>query len=76
VDQIIVKIATGMDFDVAALIPIYEFYTAADVSEGHSASKLRDSIRSRLIENQLFHLVTDVTLDENESVVIDSDSDA
>jgi len=75
-EQIIAKIATDMDFQVTALIPIYESYYAADVAAGHSASKLRDAIRSRLIEKQLFDVVTDIALDENESVVIDSDSDA
>ena len=29
-----------------------------------------------LIEKDLYHLVTDIALDENESVVIDSDSGA
>jgi len=75
-DEIIAKIATGTDFEVAELIPIYESYTANNVSEGDSASKLRDAIRKRLLEKDLYDLVTDVALDENESVVSDSDSGA
>ena len=71
-DEILAKIATGMDFDIDALILIYEAYS--NVGEGHSA-KLRDAIRLRLMEKGLFGLVTDIALDENESVVIDTDSE-
>ena len=45
------------------------------MSEGDSASKLRDAIRKRLLEKDLYDLVTDVALDENETILIDSDSD-
>ena len=55
-DEIIAKIATGTDFEVAELIPIYESYTANNVSEGDSASKLRDAIRKRLQEKDLYDL--------------------
>jgi len=44
------------------------------VGAGTSA-KLREAIRLRLKENGSLALVTDIALDENESVVIDTDSD-
>ena len=72
-EEIIEEIATGMDFEVSALIPIYESYNAVTLSEDCSAGKLRDAIRSRLTQDKLFALVTDVTLDENAPVWIDSD---
>ena len=62
-----------MDFEVSALIPIYESYNAVVLAAGCSASKLRDAIRSRLTQDNLFTLVTDVILDENEPVWIDSE---
>jgi len=64
-----------MDFEVSALIPIYESYNAVVLAAGCSASKLRDAIRSRLTQDELYALVTDVVLDENESILIDSESD-
>jgi len=72
-EEIIEEIATDMDFEVSALIPIYESYNAVTLSEECSAWKLRDAIRSRLTQDKLFTLVTDVTLDENEPVWIDSE---
>ena len=68
-EEIIEEIATGMDYDP----PIYDAYNAVTLSEECSASKLRDAIRSRLTQDKLFTLVTDVTMDENEPVWIDSE---
>jgi len=70
--EILAKIATGMEFDIDKLIPIYEAF--ANVGEGHSA-KLRDAIGLRLMEKGLFGLVADIALDENVPVVIDTDSE-
>jgi len=72
-EEIIEEIAKVMDFEVSALIPIYDAYNAVTLSEECSASKLRDAIRSRLTQDRLFALVADVTLDENVPVWIDSD---
>jgi len=74
-EEIIEVIATGMDLEVSDLIPIYESYNAVVLAAGRSASKLRDAIRSRLTQDELYALVTDVALDENETILIDSDSD-
>jgi len=75
-EEIIEVIATRTDFEVRSLIPIYESYNAVDLSTGCSASKLRDAIRARLTKDELFALVADVALDENESILIGSDSEA
>ena len=40
-----------------------------------TSAKLREAIRLRLKENGSLALVTDIALDENESVVIDTDSE-
>jgi len=72
-DEIIEEIVTGMDYDPGELIPIYDAYSAVTLSEGCSAWKLRDAIRSRLTQDDLIPLVADVTLDENEPIWIDSD---
>jgi len=75
-EEIIEVIATRTDFEVRSLIPIYESYNAVDLSTGCSASKLQDAIRARLTKDELFALVADVALDENESILIGSDSEA
>jgi len=61
-DVILAKIETGTDFDVEALLPIYEAYCVADVGDGTSA-QLRDAIGLRLKKA------------EKEPVVIDLDTD-
>jgi len=57
-EEIIAEIERGMDFDANALIPIYESYLASNLSDENTASKLRDAIRSRLIEDDLFCLTS------------------
>jgi len=72
-EDIIKEVATGTHYDPMELIPIYDAYNAARLDERCSTSRLRNAIRSRLIEEELFVLVADVTLDENSPVGIDSD---
>jgi len=71
-DVILVKIATGTDFSIDELIPIYDAFSK--VGAGHSA-KLRDAIGLRLQKEGRFGLVSDVALDANESDEIDTDSE-
>jgi len=66
-EVILDKIATGTDFSVDALVPIYDAFSK--VGAGHSA-KLRDAIRLRL---QKEGLLID---SENEYDVVEIDSDA
>jgi len=83
-EVILDKIATGTDFSMDELVPIYKAFSK--VGAGHSA-KLRDAIGSRLQQEGMFGLVSDVALVapesvemeaafENESDVVEIESDA
>jgi len=74
--KMIEAIATRTDFEVSSLVPIYQSYNAVDLRAECSASKLRDAILARLTKDGLCALITDVALDENESMSAASDSDA
>ena len=62
--DIIKRITTGMDYDRTKLIPIYNAYNAVRLAEGCSAIKLREAIRSRLMQENLIPPVAGVSLDE------------
>ena len=74
--EMIEAIATRTDFEVRSLVPIYQSYNAVDLRAEYSASKVRDAILARLTKDGLCALITDVALDENESMSAASDSDA
>jgi len=57
-EEVLAKIETGTDFDVEALLPIYEAYCAAKVGDGTSA-KLRDAIGLRLGKAKVEPIVID-----------------
>ena len=63
-DDIIKGVVTGMYYDRSALIPIYDAYNAVKLTKWCSAWKLREAIRSRLIQDNLIHPVAAVRLDE------------
>jgi len=71
-EVILDKIATGTDFSMDELVPIYKAFSK--VGAGHSA-KLRDAIGSRLQQEGMFGPVSDVALDAPESVEMEPDSD-
>jgi len=71
--KILDKIATGTDFSIDKLIPIYDAFSK--VGAGHSA-QLRGAIGLRLKKEGRFGLASDVAIDANESVDIGTDSDA
>ena len=78
--EMIEAIATRTDFEVRSLVPIYQSYNAVTLRADCSAAQLRDAIRARptkdLTKVELCALITDVALDENESISTDSDSDS
>ena len=61
-EEVLAKIETGTDFDVEALLPIYEAYCAAKVGDGTSAT-LRDAIGLRLGKAKLEPVVIDLDTD-------------
>jgi len=63
-DDIIKGVMTGMYYDRSALIPIYDAYNAVKLTKWGSAWKLREAIRSRLIQDNLIPPVATVRLDE------------
>jgi len=71
-EVILEKIATGTDFSMVELIPIYKAFS--QVGAGHSA-QLRDAIGSRLQQEDMFGLVSDVALVAPESVEMEPDSE-
>jgi len=71
-EVILDKIATGTDFNMDALVPIYDAFSK--VGAGHSA-KLRDAIGLRLQKEGLLGLVSDVALDAQESVELATDAE-
>ena len=71
-DVILDKIATGTDFSIDELIPIYDAFST--VGAGHSA-QLRGAIGLRLKKEGRFGLVSDVAIDANESVDINTVSE-
>jgi len=71
-EVILDKIATGTDFSMDELVPIYNAFSK--VGAGHSA-KLRDAIGLRLQQEGMFGQVNDVALDAPESVEMELDSE-
>ena len=71
-EVILDKIATGTDFSMDELVPIYNAFSK--VGAGHSA-KLRDAIGLRLQQEGMFGQVNDVALDAPESVEMEPDSE-
>jgi len=63
-DDIIKGVMTGMYYDRSALMPIYDAYNAVKLTKWYLAWKLREAIRSRLIQDNLIPLVAVVRLDE------------